>query len=119
VQNTPGYPAENQLYYQFINLASGANQAISNSLRSCTTEVQATQSFPVHGHNIILLDTPGSNDTIQGYVDMLDEIVIAEYMKRTYVVFILLFESLMVCSALRRKDYLLEYCTSIISQIRE
>ncbi|PVF96700.1 hypothetical protein CPB86DRAFT_498406 [Serendipita vermifera] len=50
----------------FINIASGSNKMkVGTSLRSCTTEVASSDTFLVDGHSIILLDTPGFNNTQQ------------------------------------------------------
>jgi hypothetical protein len=61
---------------------------------------------------VILLDTPGFDSTNVGNLDVLDDI--ADYMKKTWVVFTSVNKSLTVCSATREKSYLLEYCTSMI-----
>jgi hypothetical protein len=37
---------------------------VGNGLRSCTSEVQVSPQFLVDGHPVILIDTPGFNDTV-------------------------------------------------------
>ncbi|PVF99683.1 hypothetical protein CPB86DRAFT_283735 [Serendipita vermifera] len=66
----------------FINLASGSIQETSNGLRSCTTKVASTKPFLVNGRQVVLLDTPGFDDTSKGDIDILEEI--ADYMAKTY-----------------------------------
>lgn len=66
----------------FINVASGSNQKVGMSLKSCTTEVTPTEPFLVSGKSVILLDTPGFDDTNVSDFDILEEI--AQYMTKTY-----------------------------------
>ncbi|PVF93006.1 hypothetical protein CPB86DRAFT_687764, partial [Serendipita vermifera] len=66
----------------FINLASGSTQETNTGLRSCTTKVEATKPFLVNGRQVVLLDTPGFNDTSKGDIDILEEI--ADYMVKNY-----------------------------------
>jgi len=48
---------------QFINLASGSQLQVSNSLGSCTQEVLVAAPFGLDGHTVTLIDTPGFDDT--------------------------------------------------------
>ncbi|PVF93005.1 hypothetical protein CPB86DRAFT_839278 [Serendipita vermifera] len=51
----------------FINTATCSTQmAVSAKMRSCTMKVAATRPFNVNGRAVILLDTPGFNDTQGG-----------------------------------------------------
>lgn len=56
---------------QFINLASNSNLRTSGSLRSCTDTVSATVQFDVDGRKVILVDTPGFDDTTKSDSDIL------------------------------------------------
>jgi hypothetical protein len=50
-------------FTQFINLISGSNLAISGGLRSCTNAVQFGGGFNLDGCRVMLIDTPGFDDT--------------------------------------------------------
>jgi hypothetical protein len=72
------------VHHQFINTASGTNnQAVGTGLRSCTSEVTPSLPFSIQGRKVILLDTPGFDDTKTSDFDILEEI--AKYMTNTYV----------------------------------
>ncbi|PVF96699.1 hypothetical protein CPB86DRAFT_708616 [Serendipita vermifera] len=58
----------------FVNLISGSQFPVSHGLKSCTTEMMATKPFLVNGHPVILLDTPGFDDTNERDTDILAEI---------------------------------------------
>ncbi|PVF93008.1 hypothetical protein CPB86DRAFT_877474 [Serendipita vermifera] len=66
----------------FINLASGSNLKVGSGLRSCTTPVTPTAPFFLGGRQVVLLDTPGFDDTNKSDIDVLEEI--ASYMSQTY-----------------------------------
>ncbi|PVF97984.1 hypothetical protein CPB86DRAFT_398298 [Serendipita vermifera] len=66
----------------FINAASGSNLRVGNDLQSCTAKVEPSEEFRVEGKRVILLDTPGFDDTEKEDVDILEEI--ADYMAKTY-----------------------------------
>jgi hypothetical protein len=70
-------------FVKFVNLISGSQFPISHGLKSCTTEVMATKPFLVNGHPVILLDTPGFDDTNERDTDILAEI--ATTLAATYV----------------------------------
>ncbi|CAG8631451.1 12799_t:CDS:2 [Acaulospora colombiana] len=56
--------SERDLDYQFINAAAGSTQmAESTGLRSLTTKVAATDPFMVDNQRVVLLDTPGFDNT--------------------------------------------------------
>ena len=50
-------------FLQFINLASGSSLQVGNRSESCTDEVQLADVFTVDGRRVILIDTPGFDDT--------------------------------------------------------
>ena len=56
---------------QFINLASDSNLRVGMSLESCTAEVQLANEFPLDGRRVILIDTPGFDDTSKSDADIL------------------------------------------------
>ncbi|PVF99674.1 hypothetical protein CPB86DRAFT_703033, partial [Serendipita vermifera] len=66
----------------FINLASGSNLQVGSGLKSCTADVTPTEPFSINGPKVILLDTPGFDDTQSSDYDILEEI--ANYMAKTY-----------------------------------
>ncbi|KAG6333804.1 hypothetical protein ID866_5282 [Astraeus odoratus] len=47
----------------FINVASGSDLRVGMGLESCTDEVQTSVPFSVSGRQVVLLDTPGFDDT--------------------------------------------------------
>lgn len=58
---------------QFINVASGSKLAVSDSLESCTVDVE-TSTFFLDGRTVTLIDTPGFDDTIRSDTDILKSI---------------------------------------------
>ncbi|CAG8737347.1 11267_t:CDS:2, partial [Acaulospora colombiana] len=56
----------------------GSNMPVGNGLRSCTAKVTPTAPFFIDGREVILLDTPGFDDTTTPDFDTLEEI--AQYM---------------------------------------
>jgi len=56
---------------QFINLASRSNLRIGMNLESCTAEVQLADEFTLDGRSVILIDTPGFDDTSKSDTDIL------------------------------------------------
>ncbi|KAF9647085.1 hypothetical protein BDM02DRAFT_2814789 [Thelephora ganbajun] len=58
----------------FINLASKSTLDVGTNLKSCTEEVQASEQFTVDGHPVVLIDTPGFQDTSKSDMDILDSI---------------------------------------------
>jgi len=70
-------------YIKFINTASGSNLPVGRGLESCTSEVQISRPFFVDGRVVILIDTPGFDDTTRSKTDILT--MIAAYLSRTYV----------------------------------
>ena len=59
---------------QFINLASRSSLRIGLGLESSTTEVQLTDEFSLDGRKVILIDTPGFDDTFKSDTDILEMI---------------------------------------------
>jgi predicted GTPase len=56
---------------QFINMASGSNLRVGMDLESCTARVQRADGFTLDGRSIILIDTPGFDDTNKSDTDIL------------------------------------------------
>ncbi|KAF9647119.1 hypothetical protein BDM02DRAFT_3251214 [Thelephora ganbajun] len=55
----------------FINLVSGSNLGVSRKLGSCTNTVQVVEAFNLDGRRVVLIDTPGFDDTTQSDTDVL------------------------------------------------
>ena len=66
-------------FTQFINLTSGSDLATSGSLESCTKDVQFGKPFDLDGRRVVLIDTPGFDDTKLSEVDVLN--MIAAFLK--------------------------------------
>ena len=60
--------------FQFINLASGSHLRVGVSLKSCTAEVQVANEFTLDGRQILLIDTPGFDDTNVSDAEILERI---------------------------------------------
>ena len=56
---------------QFVNLASRSSLRVGMNLESCTTEVQRADLFTLDGRGVVLIDTPGFNDTSKSDTDVL------------------------------------------------
>lgn len=63
----------------FINIASGSDLRVGMGLESCTNEVQTSQSFMLDGKRVVLVDTPGFDDTTKSDTDVLK--MIAAYLQ--------------------------------------
>lgn len=59
---------------QFINIASKSDLAVGSSLKSCTEDVQDSGEFTVDGCPVVLIDTPGFQDTFKSDMDILNSI---------------------------------------------
>ncbi|OBZ66260.1 hypothetical protein A0H81_13767 [Grifola frondosa] len=66
----------------FINVASGSNLRVGTSLESCTGEIAFGNLCQVSGKNVLLIDTPGFDDTVKTQADVLREI--ASFLKQSY-----------------------------------
>ncbi|EIW84007.1 hypothetical protein CONPUDRAFT_119547 [Coniophora puteana RWD-64-598 SS2] len=55
----------------FINAASGSSLRIGTGLESCTNEVQTSRPFNLDGRSVVLIDTPGFDDTTKSDTDVL------------------------------------------------
>ena len=61
---------------QFINIASGSQLRVGVGLASCTTEVQLSNEFIIDGRRVILIDTPGFDDTSVSDAEILNRIAV-------------------------------------------
>ena len=52
-------------------MASGSSLRIGRGLKSCTAEVQLADEFTLDGRPVILIDTPGFDDTDRSDTDIL------------------------------------------------
>ncbi|KZP08041.1 hypothetical protein FIBSPDRAFT_715614, partial [Athelia psychrophila] len=66
----------------FINLISGSELHVGTDLNSCTSYVEATAPFTFQDRRVVLLDTPGFDDTTKSDTDILK--LVAEYLADTY-----------------------------------
>ncbi|KAH7913200.1 P-loop containing nucleoside triphosphate hydrolase protein [Hygrophoropsis aurantiaca] len=66
----------------FINLVSGSDLRVGMGLESCTNEVQLSRPFELNGRSVILIDTPGFDDTTKSDTDVLK--VIAAHLVTSY-----------------------------------
>lgn len=57
-------------YPQFVNLASGSDLPVGHGLQSCTEELQHAQ-FDYNGRQVVLVDTPGFDDTKRSDTEVL------------------------------------------------
>ena len=68
-------------YLQFINCASGSSLRVGTGLESCTDEVNPVDAFALDGRPVVLIDTPGFDDTSKSDTDILNSI--AAYLAST------------------------------------
>ncbi|KAF9259855.1 hypothetical protein L218DRAFT_963229 [Marasmius fiardii PR-910] len=66
----------------FINVASGGNFSIGNGLQSCTRDVAEAPPFLIGDREVILVDTPGLDDTTRSDAEILS--VIANYLLKLH-----------------------------------
>lgn len=59
---------------QLINLASQSDLGVSSKLESCTRDVEMTNGFELGGKTVVLIDTPGSDDSERSNVDVFQNI---------------------------------------------
>ncbi|KAJ8691414.1 hypothetical protein PTI98_010987 [Pleurotus ostreatus] len=55
----------------FINIASGSSLRVGTGLMSCTDAVQTSKPFILEGRTVILVDTPGFDDTTKTDTEVL------------------------------------------------
>ena len=60
---------------EFINLASNSRLDVGHDVNSCTGEVQASQPFEIDGRKVVLIDTPGFDDSGKDATTILQTIV--------------------------------------------
>ncbi|KAF8910601.1 P-loop containing nucleoside triphosphate hydrolase protein [Gymnopilus junonius] len=66
----------------FINSASGSNLRVGRGLQSCTSDIQAAEPFQLDSRSVILIDTPGFDDTSKSDTDILR--LIAAFLSTAY-----------------------------------
>ncbi|KAJ3484500.1 hypothetical protein NLI96_g5612 [Meripilus lineatus] len=54
----------------FINIASGSHLEVGDDLCSCTTSIGLSKPFIVAGNEVVLIDTPGFDDTLVDDADV-------------------------------------------------
>ena len=70
-------------FEQFINLASKSHFDVNHGQVSYTDWVQVTEPFYVGRHRVVLIDTPGFDDTSLSDTDVLN--IISVYLESSYV----------------------------------
>jgi len=55
-------------------MASGSQLSVGMGLTSCTAEVQLSNEFNIDGRRVILIDTPGFDDTNVSDAEILEKI---------------------------------------------
>ena len=63
---------------QFINLATGSHLNIGYGLESCTSEVETSAPLGLDGSPMVLIDTPGFDDTTKSEAEILN--ITAEFL---------------------------------------
>lgn len=66
----------------FINLISGSSLGVGRGLQSCTDAVQIAGAFHLDGRRVVLIDTPGFDDTTRSDTDVLK--MIAAFLETSY-----------------------------------
>ncbi|KAJ3484493.1 hypothetical protein NLI96_g5619 [Meripilus lineatus] len=66
----------------FINLASDGSLPVSDELVSCTSEIVLSNVFEIDGRRIVIIDTPGFDDTSKPDSEILS--MIASYLNESY-----------------------------------
>ena len=64
---------------KFINIASDSNLRVSDSLMSCTDKIELSRPFQLDGKEVILVDTPGFDDTAKSDSDVLS--LVCDYLQ--------------------------------------
>lgn len=57
-----------------MNQASGSHLEVGEDLESCTSEIQESEEFILDGRRVVLIDTPGFDDTNRSDTDVLKSI---------------------------------------------
>lgn len=65
----------------FINCVCGSNLKVGSGLRSCTTNIDVAYCM-MDDTKVVLIDTPGFDDTTKSQADVLEDI--GKFLKRTY-----------------------------------
>ncbi|PVF93980.1 hypothetical protein CPB86DRAFT_72144, partial [Serendipita vermifera] len=65
-----------------VNLLSGSDFTIGRRLQACTNNVQLTEKFTFEGRSVVLIDTPGFDDTNRSEQEIL--IDITNFLTMTY-----------------------------------
>ncbi|TFK29014.1 hypothetical protein FA15DRAFT_583185 [Coprinopsis marcescibilis] len=66
----------------FINTISNSSLQTSAGLRSCTDSVHESPPFQLDGRNVVLIDTPGFDDTSKSDTEILE--LIAQFLVTSY-----------------------------------
>ena len=56
---------------QFVNIASHSSLQVAAGFETCTVEVQAADEFTLDGRKVVLIDTPGFDETSRSDTDVL------------------------------------------------
>lgn len=59
---------------QFINEVTGSDLRVGHDLRACTADVEFSKSVKLGGKDVILVDTPGFDDTVKSDAQILQQI---------------------------------------------
>ncbi|KAH9931008.1 P-loop containing nucleoside triphosphate hydrolase protein, partial [Fomitopsis serialis] len=65
----------------FINHVCGSNLAVGTTLRSCTKDIDVAHCM-MGNSKVVLIDTPGFDDTTKSQADVLEDI--GQFLKKTY-----------------------------------
>jgi predicted GTPase len=71
---------------QFINLVSGSSLRVGTGLHSCTADIQVSHTFELEGRSVMLIDTPGFDDTSKSDTDILR--TISSFLVAAYSIFL-------------------------------
>jgi hypothetical protein len=76
-------------FIQTANPTEDTNQEIGHGLESCTSQITASRVSFTDGTNVVLVDTPGFDDTYLSDFDILESV--AKWLKHVYVASFILF----------------------------
>lgn len=57
---------------QFVNTASKSDLKVADDLNSCTSKIQESEEFILDGRRVVLIDTPGFDDSHTSDTDILN-----------------------------------------------